>query len=859
MSLKGGFAAWLLIVTLSCGLSQRSAAEPMNWPCTGRCFDAAWISNRGWAYFVKGNQFWRYDIGANRVDHGNMGDAVLKVQDAAFPRPMQWPGLPQSWSNGINAALNGGDGKVYLFKGPEYVRLDIATARVDAGPLPIAKQWPGLPPAWTTGLDVAVNWGNGKLIFIKGRESLAYDLATGQAGAPRPVGEILRGLPDAWSGVIDTAVNWGNGKAYIFKGNQYVRYDIAGDKIDDAPRPVARNWPGLMRLIDWSYGPLEKVPERLKVPQHVISVGQDATGRPLTLCAAKVGDAVYPGKISGNGRVCIYGEGQRELGTHVFAVASTHLPITWAGKTSAPPDQWVPVGNAPNRRPYYLCRARFANGVHPGRIEDLSGACTITHEGRSHVLKDNFEVASTPTPVNSPHLPHLVRLLSPIPGSERFKDACYAEIDPTFRGRALQGEYPRDLPDLKTTFQTVARNICLMLYKNPSEVPKYARRLELIVMDPPPGQTGLGDVNTGGGQCRMRFDPRWMFPAESVPLPDLVMVFYHETAHCLQHNNSSGPLRGAFLEGHADYIRWVKVWGNRVTSSAGALKDGYQPVAYFMEWLDRRYPEFVYRFNMALSVPRSPDEVIRQLTGKPMDTLWGEYQNFLTASLAWPESQLRSPMPAPATTSPANGIRVVSGTYGGNCKGRLTGGAGGTDKTAHLRAECEGRDVCEYSVVWQKIGDPASGCHKDYVAVWQCAGGGGGTARAAPEAGLGSKVVLTCNRVDGARHPATPVPAPAQAKPAKGIRVVSGTYGGNCKGRLTGGAGGTDKTAHLRAECEGKDICEYSVVWQKIGDPASGCHKDYVAVWRCAGGGGGTARAAPEAGLGSKVVLTCNR
>jgi hypothetical protein len=744
MSLKNGLAVWLLIVTLSCGLPDQAAAEPMNWPCPGRCFDAAWISNKGYAYFLKGDQFWRYDIAANRVDHGHMGDAALKLRDFVYPRPMRlWPGLPQSWSNGISAALNGGDGKVYWFKGREYVRFDIATTKVDAGPRPIASQWPGLPPAWSSGFDAAVNWGNGKLIFFKGREALSYDLATGKAGEPRPVGEILRGLPDAWSGVIDTAVNWGNGKAYIFKGNQYVRYDIAGDKVDGALRPVARDWPGLMHLIDWSYGPLEKVPERLKVPERVISVGQDATGRPLTLCSAMVGDAIYPGKISGNGRVCIYAEGQRELGADVFAVAATHLPIEWTGKTAAPPDRLVPVGNSPNRRPYYLCRGRFANGVHPGRIEDLSGACTITHDGRSHVLKDNFEVASAPTPVNFPYMPHLVRLLSPMPGSERFKDVCFAEINPTFRGRALQGQYPRDLPDLKTVFQTVARNVCLFLYKNPSEVPRYTRKLELIVMDPPPGKSGLGDAGVNG-HCTMRFDPRWMFPAESVPLPDLVMVFYHETAHCAQYNKGTGPLNSAFLEGHADYVRWVKVWGGRVTTSEGALKDGYESVAYFMEWLEQRRPEFVYRFNMSLARSTPVADAVRQLTGRPLDVLWREYQDSLPARLAQPESLLRW---SPATTPSPNGIRVISGTYGGNCRGRLTGGAGGTpDKTPHLKAECEGKEVCEYSVVWQKIGDPAAGCSKDYVAVWQCPAGGGGTARAEPEAGLGSKVVLSCNR-----------------------------------------------------------------------------------------------------------------
>ena len=151
MSLKNGIAAWLSITTLSCGLPDRGAAEPTNWPCAGRCFDAAWISNKGGAYFLKGDQFWRYDIISNRVDRGEFWDAELKVTAFVYPRPMKlWSGLPQSWSNGIKAALNGGDGKVFWFKGREYVRLDIATGKVDAGPRPIASQWPALPPAWSS-------------------------------------------------------------------------------------------------------------------------------------------------------------------------------------------------------------------------------------------------------------------------------------------------------------------------------------------------------------------------------------------------------------------------------------------------------------------------------------------------------------------------------------------------------------------------------------------------------------------------------------------------------------------------------------------------------------------------------------
>src|SRR5439155_5473523 len=154
-------AAWLSIVTLSCALPDRGAAEPMTWPCQGRCFDAAILWRNGYALLFKGNQFWRYDIARDKVDLG---------ENTGYPRPVRvFAGLPQSWLGGFDAALNGGDGKVYWFKGGQYVRYDLASLKVDAGPLPTSNQWPGLPPAWTAGFNAAVNWGNGKLIFFKGR------------------------------------------------------------------------------------------------------------------------------------------------------------------------------------------------------------------------------------------------------------------------------------------------------------------------------------------------------------------------------------------------------------------------------------------------------------------------------------------------------------------------------------------------------------------------------------------------------------------------------------------------------------------------------------------------------------------
>ena len=132
---------------------------------------------------------------ANRVDRGEFHDDQLKVAPFVYPRPMnKWPGLTQSWLNGINAALNGGDGKVYWFKGREYVRLDVATGKVDAGPRLIAAQWPSLPPAWSLGFDAAVNWGNGKIYFFKGDQYIRYDVNSGKSdkGYPKPIAGTIR-------------------------------------------------------------------------------------------------------------------------------------------------------------------------------------------------------------------------------------------------------------------------------------------------------------------------------------------------------------------------------------------------------------------------------------------------------------------------------------------------------------------------------------------------------------------------------------------------------------------------------------------------------------------------------------------
>jgi hypothetical protein len=86
----------------------------------------------------------------------------------------------------------------------------------------------------------------------------------------------------------------------------------------------------------------------------------------------------------------------------------------------------------------------------------------------------------------------------------------------------------------------------------------------------------------------------------------------------------------------------------------------------------------------------------------------------------------------------------------------------------------------------------------------------------------------------------------------QGISVATATYGGNC------GAARGNATPDLTSSCNGKNECAYPVLVDRIGDPAKGCGKDFVASYFC------PSEAAmqrvilpPEAGFGKVAHLHC--
>ncbi len=207
----------------------------------GSGFDASlWNGKSNNIYFFKGNQYAKVDPANNwNIEPG-------------YPKPIEdnWPGMPSSFLSGINAALwSETNKKVYMFKGNEFIRIDPFNGwNVEPGyPKPIAGSWPGFPASFTSGVNAALySKTNGKIYFFKGSEYIRINPSVSwnvEAGYPKPIAGNWPGMPADFASGLDAATWSGtNNKIYFFKGEKYVRISpqTSWDVESGYPQIIAR-------------------------------------------------------------------------------------------------------------------------------------------------------------------------------------------------------------------------------------------------------------------------------------------------------------------------------------------------------------------------------------------------------------------------------------------------------------------------------------------------------------------------------------------------------------------------------------------------------------------------------------------
>lgn len=193
-------------------------------------------------FFFSGDEYLRFDT-------------VTSSVDPWYPQRIDawWTGL---FGGNIDAALSWHSGKVYFFSGAQYSRYDVLLDRVDPDyPKPIAGNWPGLAgTGFENGIDAAVNWGNGQAYFFKDDKYVRLTADVTSAKDKRMDAGYPKLIAGNWPGVagtgfetgIDAAINWGNGQVFWFKGGQYLGLQTTSKSVDPGyPVPIAINWPGV--------------------------------------------------------------------------------------------------------------------------------------------------------------------------------------------------------------------------------------------------------------------------------------------------------------------------------------------------------------------------------------------------------------------------------------------------------------------------------------------------------------------------------------------------------------------------------------------------------------------------------------
>jgi hypothetical protein len=171
-----------------------------------------------------------------------------------------WPGLPEAFTKGMDAAINAGNRDVWVFAGNKYVGYDTANSALREGPRLIADGWPGLASPFTDRIDAAVNrdgYGYGHDVWLfSGDRYVRYDTASRQvASDPKPIADGWRPLAESevvkqhdFTKGIDAAAHADDDYIWFFSGDMYVKYDAVKDTLVGGPTPIATGWPGLKGL-----------------------------------------------------------------------------------------------------------------------------------------------------------------------------------------------------------------------------------------------------------------------------------------------------------------------------------------------------------------------------------------------------------------------------------------------------------------------------------------------------------------------------------------------------------------------------------------------------------------------------------
>ena len=190
--------------------------------------DAALIRSTGQIYFFDGRLYVRF----NDLVSGKDSGPIVTAEN--------WHGLPDEFAARIDAACTG-NGVIYLFRNDSYVRFTEDLSKSASPPRSIAADWPGLPSSFVSKIDAAFTDGDGRVYLFRGNQYVRFsDRPSGaDGGFPERISSRWTGMPEEFNAGIDAALMTPDGATWFFHDAQYVRFAPGQFTVDAGyPRPI---------------------------------------------------------------------------------------------------------------------------------------------------------------------------------------------------------------------------------------------------------------------------------------------------------------------------------------------------------------------------------------------------------------------------------------------------------------------------------------------------------------------------------------------------------------------------------------------------------------------------------------------
>lgn len=212
---------------------------------------------------------------------------------------------------------------------------------------------------------------------------------------------------------------------------------------------------------------------------------------------------------------------------------------------------------------------------------------------------------------------------------EAFSSVCAPQV--AIDNRTADGRgavFDQTFPEPTKLVVETAKRVCAALYKRPEQVP-LSPPIVLVIED----FYGIGEIGITAPVIYIRLSSLRMesTAAAGQSVRDDVTGALHYLLAIDYELDDENPAQVRWItEGIAAFVRYRAGYTPLSERAAGGSpSDDYKTTGFFFDWMDREYPESVYRLNQSLDPSDGTawsEHVFVDLTGHDLDTLWTRYQ-----------------------------------------------------------------------------------------------------------------------------------------------------------------------------------------------------------------------------------------